>query len=157
SQLQPVFTEQIGVEESLREARRQQDAIRLASIQRAKHNVFVYAWNMDHEPPCVVEFQDGYVWPNFIITPDVIADADLLNNFDTPKYLYLYRISLGTWTKIKPGHVIAVDTHHHIFLRSPNVKECEGMEKLLAASTKSATSHFRLNLQAERADVKMRL
>jgi hypothetical protein len=98
------------------------------------------------------------MWPNFEITAAVLADLELTADGQSTPRLHLYRSLLGTWTKVQLGHVIPVEEHATIFLKSLNVSVCYDFDHHLEAASKlSQPLHFRHNLHRERSHVAAQL
>jgi hypothetical protein len=65
----------------------------------------------------VVEFQDGFTWPLFVITVDMLRELDLLPlstaeaeglPLQVPPRIMLYNQAQGIWVKIKMNHVVGL-------------------------------------------------
>jgi hypothetical protein len=66
--------------------------------------------------PTVVEIQDGFTWPHFIIGRSALNDLDFESDVSS---IQLYRTSLGAWTRVKEGHIIPVEENDRVFLKAP--------------------------------------
>jgi hypothetical protein len=101
-----------------------------------------------------MEFQDGYTWPHFVISRSVLDDLE----FDQDVMaIHLYRTSLGTWTKIKEGHVVEVrHEHDRIFLKLPSVVKCVDLDRHVTINQQGAP-HFRNHLPRERAHIRNKI
>ncbi len=77
SQMRPVHTAQLNHEYMLMETQRQESANRLASMKKAKETVVVHAWSVEDEAPIVRSFQDGFTWPYFSLSIDIISQLSL--------------------------------------------------------------------------------
>ncbi|KAG6805813.1 hypothetical protein H0H92_013904, partial [Tricholoma furcatifolium] len=149
----PIFTEQWEREQQLREERRCADAARIEGVKRAKHTVVVYAWSEESSPPTIMEFQEGFTYPYFILTPTILNDL----NINPSPYFNLYRHSLKVWTTVKAGHSVTIDNTASIFVKSSTIRteHCQAFEaSLRTAIDASKPLHFRHNFQHERAHVK---
>ncbi|KAJ7587482.1 hypothetical protein C8J56DRAFT_1050696 [Mycena floridula] len=122
SQLQPVFTSQRAVEQELQEKRRQEIAKRKENEQRAKQNVEICLWCEDNSAPEESAFQDGFLYPNFQLTADVLLDLGL-HDIHT---LCFYRFSTMTWRTI--------------LLRTTNVAVCQGLDERVEALLTGSTN-----------------
>jgi hypothetical protein len=148
SHMPPIFTEQWETEQILRERQRKTDASRLENINKSKHTVVVYAWTETDVEPTIIEYQDKFIWPHFILTRSVLNDLDFRSDSTT---VLLHRPSLGTWTRVREGHVILVDTQNRIFLRDVGVKQALNFDQLIK---EQKPLHFRSNLPHERSSVR---
>ncbi|KAG5651945.1 hypothetical protein H0H81_006829 [Sphagnurus paluster] len=125
------------------------DAARLA-MQKAEQTVRVYAWRKNNAPPIVVEFQDKFTWPHFVLNDDVLVDLELA----PAKAIQLYRPSLGLWVKIKTGHVLDVNDNIPVLVKSMDVTACidfsRHMETVLeAVKSPELRDAFRVKLRNE--------
>ncbi|KAF8064137.1 hypothetical protein FPV67DRAFT_1451370 [Lyophyllum atratum] len=150
SHMAPIFTSQVETEMSLREARRREDELRIESIRRHNQTVVVYGWNENDAPPAVTEVQDGFSWPHFIISQEVLACIGL--GAVPASSIQVYRDGLGVWANANTNHVILVERGSRIFLRSSLVTTCRDFAVHLHPPHTPAD--IRTNLPAERAYVK---
>jgi len=65
--------------------------------QKTKQTVYVYVWEHDNKDPLVVEFQEGFVWPYFILDTNVLRRVGL-DSLPPFVNLNLYRPQLNMWT-----------------------------------------------------------
>ncbi|KAJ7586783.1 hypothetical protein C8J56DRAFT_891653 [Mycena floridula] len=136
SQLQPVFTSQRAVEQELQEKRRQEIAKRKENEQRAKQNVEICLWREDNSAPEESAFQDGFLYPNFQLTADVLLDLGLHDI----RTLCFYRFSTMTWVTIRPNHQFDIQHQRTILLRTTNVAVCQGLDERVEALLTRSTN-----------------
>jgi hypothetical protein len=74
SHMRPIFTKHYATQQEITEKRRKAEAERLGAIEKAKHCVVAYSWIQNSEEPTVFTFQDGFTWPHFVVTLDVLRD-----------------------------------------------------------------------------------
>jgi hypothetical protein len=65
-------------------------------------------------------------------------------------------MSVGTWTRIKEGHVIEVDSKSPVYLKAVDIVECRDFERHLQLQSEKVP-HFRHDLPKERAYVKSKI
>lgn len=158
SHMPPIFTEQWRREQEIAELKRQRDAQQLENASQSKHGVVVYAWSKDNEPPSIHEFQGGWSWPYFKLTPAVLSTVELMGSTETAKpCIQLYRHGLSTWVTIDPGHTIELCAGDRVFLKARHVRCPAGFDDHLRAPSKQATPHLRYNLPRERSYIREKL
>ena len=108
--------------------------------------------------PSVVQFQEGFTWPLFVITADVLRELDLL---PTPtdgaslQRIMLYNQLQGVWAKIKTDHVVGLKAGDRVFLKFHSVRKCNGFDRLLEGISK--TLHQRHDLPEVRKQVRQQI
>ncbi|KJA25528.1 hypothetical protein HYPSUDRAFT_134644 [Hypholoma sublateritium FD-334 SS-4] len=107
SQMRPVHTAQLNHEYMLMETQRQESANRLASMKKAKETVVVHAWSVEDEAPIVRSFQDGFTWPYFSLSIDIISQLSLSESAQQ-RSLQKYDTEMSMWVRVDVGHVIQV-------------------------------------------------
>ncbi|KAJ7599945.1 hypothetical protein C8J56DRAFT_1072663 [Mycena floridula] len=137
TQIRPVFTEQKRREVEIQEAARKELQLKKEGQLRAKHNVDICVWIENGADPEETAIQDGFSWPDFLLTPSILADIGL----DNVKHFSFYRISTMTWVNIKPGHSLNVASHSTILLRKLDVTDCKDLEQRISSLLDSNTSH----------------
>lgn len=115
--------------------------------------------HQDGAEPTVCEFQDGFQFPHFIVTPSVIKELELdrVVTSDEGTRIYYFRHDIHTWTKIPVGHVINVKNGESVFLKAPGVVKCLNFDEILHNTTitkPKAQFHMRNNLPQERAYIR---
>jgi hypothetical protein len=103
--------------------------------------------------PNVVEIQEGFTWPYFVINHTVREDLEFPPNMTG---LWLYHPLLSTWTKIKDNHIITVEDNAHVFLKAPDVVDCKDFGRHAQSPTQNVP-HFHHDLRSECAYVKSTL
>jgi len=102
--------------------------------------------------PMVVEFQDGFIWPYFIITTSVLDRVGL--SLSSAVSLNLYRPRMKLWTCISVGHVVHLSINDtRIFLKPSNVHFCNELQ----IHTSIMPFIYRMDVTAERAHMKSRM
>ena len=158
SHMPPIFVEQWRREQELAEQKRTIDAHRIASAKQAKHSVAVYAWLEDGAPPLVHEFQSGFTWPFFTLTPEILAVVELDGGGGNARSrLQLYRPSLGVWAGVSEGYTLELCEGDRVFLRGSDVVETADFDKHLRLGSKSDIPHLRHNLPRERREVRNKM
>ena len=166
----PIFTEQWANEQHLLEEKRASDALRLAHTQKSKQTVFVYVWlhvcyiwinicafltsaAQNDTDPIVVEFQDGFIWPYFIISASALARVGL-GSLPPTVSLNLYRPHMRLWTGISVDHIVHLTINNtRIFLKPSNVQSCQDLQ----VHTSMNPFITRMDVTAERAHMKSRM
>lgn len=151
SHMQPIFTEQWKREQEIRAKQHEVNSSRLENINKAKHTVVVFAWVQDDSEPVIVEYQDGFTWPHFLVSRPIIDDLGFENHTTSLK---LFRPSFGRWSRIQENHVVSVDSNNHVFLKGTDVTRCLEFDEHLKQSTQQHVLPFHRNLPAERAAVR---
>ncbi|KIM40256.1 hypothetical protein M413DRAFT_446434 [Hebeloma cylindrosporum] len=154
SHMSSVFTEQWATEQRLREEQRERDSARLRNLQKTKHTILLYVWLQDHVQPTVVEFQDGFTWPHFVLDDSVISLAGLAPL--PPHHRFnIYRPSLGIWTVVSLGHVVEVNENSRVFVKSTDVQHCKNLTE--HSITPTCQFRGRLDVTRERTYTRQRL
>ena len=177
SQMPAVFTEQSGREQELQESRRAAEAEHLRNVRKVNGCVTCYGWplvcqfllshnmslmqplHQDDAEPTVCEFQDGFQFPHFIVTPSIVRELELdrVVSSDEGTRIFYFRHDIHTWTKIPVGHVINVKSGESVFLKAPGVVKCLNFDEILHNTTitkPKAQFHIRNNLPQERAYIR---
>ncbi|KAJ7576368.1 hypothetical protein C8J56DRAFT_1062079 [Mycena floridula] len=92
TQIRPIFTVQKQLEISLQEEARREAAAKRVGQLRAKANVDVCVWHENDIDPEEMAIQDGFIFPHFQLTPEILEDL----NLDMEQRVALYRISTMT-------------------------------------------------------------
>lgn len=176
----PIFTDQYAREQRLQEEKRSRDAERISNLKKSEQGVLVYAFYevrlmsmawismltslKDGSAPVIVEFQEGFIWPHFVISYSVLEDLDLYTppsaSLDEPRIpppIKLYNQQVNVWTKIKIGHVVTLKAGSHIFLKAVAVTRCEGLDSILSTTSTNQEVHHRRNLAGARKYVRERI
>jgi len=107
----------------------------------------------DNKDPLVVEFQDGFVWPYFILDTNVLRRVGL-DSLPPFVSLNLYRPQLNMWTTISIEHIVHLSSDNtRIFLKPSTITRC----KDLRSHTSTLPSIRRIDVTAERAFMKSRM
>jgi hypothetical protein len=110
-----------------------------------------------------VQFQDGFQWPHFVLTHEILCDLDLATDGDEPASIRmkLYNKSLRNWTKVKLGFVIKMTEGHVVLLKGLNVTDCPDFDQIITSTSThnrdNNQPHMRKNLRNERAHVRRKL
>jgi len=152
SQLHPFFTEALARGAELREQKRREEVRRIASELRAKRTVKVFAWTKSGDP-FACSFQNGFVWPYFNLSDDVLEMVGLFNASEERKLELYDAKGFGYWTNVEAGHIIEVREGHSIFLRSKDAEVCRGLKEHLEEFQRSAP-HFYGHLAHDRQGVR---
>ncbi|KAG6913767.1 hypothetical protein DXG01_004445 [Tephrocybe rancida] len=148
SQLAPAFTLQNAIEQSLEEKRREADEVWLASIERAKNHVIVYAWSKDNEDLTIFEVQGGFTHPRFVITAGVLVDGNLVDFADGSTRIMVWNPTIGSWTRIPVNHVVTLKAGERLFLKNVGVMLCNKFDELVLPP--AASFNIRTNIRQER-------
>jgi hypothetical protein len=84
----------------------------------------------------VSEIQGGFKWPHFVITADVLSEVNLLIGPEVEARVNLYKNTLGTWAKVRIGHVITLKEGDRVFLKGLDVSTCANFDRLLSLSNR---------------------
>ena len=107
----------------------------------------------DNKDPLVVEFQDGFVWPYFVLNTNVLRRVGL-DSLPPFVSLNLYRPQLNMWTTISIEHIVHLSFDNtHIFLKPSTITLC----KDLRSYTSTLPTIRRIDVTAERAFMKSRM
>jgi hypothetical protein len=98
--------------------------------------------------PTVVEFQEGFLWPHFVLDDCLIGLAGLVPLPPHPRF-NIYRPSLGLWTVVSLGHVVEVTESNRVFVKSMDVRHCKNVTE----DTITLTPQFRGRLDVTRERV----
>jgi hypothetical protein len=104
----------------------------------------------------VSEIQGGFKWPHFVITADVLSEVNLLIGPEVEARVNLYKNTLGTWAKVRIGHIITLKEGDRVFLKGLDVSTCTNFDRLLSLSNRQVPN-FMNNLRQERAFVQQAL
>ena len=176
SQMPPVFTQQYAQEQELAEQHRLLDAEWLVNTQHACHHVLAYCWPkvccylhllavtnildvQNRSEPTTVLFQDGFQWPHFILTIDVLCELDLssLTGELVDICVKLYNSSLCTCTKVKPGFVIPMKEAQPILLKGLDVTDYPDLNCIISTAFSNHKPHLHSNLSNECSHVHHKL
>jgi hypothetical protein len=106
----------------------------------------------DNKDPLVVEFQDGFVWPYFVLDANVLRQVGL-DSLPPFVSLNLYRPQLNMWTTISIDHVVHLTSDStRVFLKPSTINRCKDLHRY----TSALPSISRINVTAERAYMKSR-
>ncbi|KAG2146624.1 hypothetical protein DEU56DRAFT_753533 [Suillus clintonianus] len=118
----------------------------LEVAERAKNNVIVYAWSearlhmhntitmsltliQDGTEPTIYEFQQGFKFPNFFFSHNVLQKLNMLYDA-TPAPLCVQRYNhlLEMWTMFDLGHMVILQPHNGgiLLVKQACVKDCIG-------------------------------
>ncbi|KAF8240136.1 hypothetical protein L208DRAFT_1068197, partial [Tricholoma matsutake] len=122
SQMTMAFTQHYATEQAQEEHQWAENAEHLAIIEKAKHQVIVYAWPKDGVKAIVFEVQGGFTWPLFTLTSAVLSEAGLLLPGPVEEaHVKKYNTQVHTWSLVPVGHVITLKPGDHVFLKGCNV------------------------------------
>ena len=109
--------------------------------------------------PTTVLFQDGFQWPHFILTIDVLCELDLssLTGKLVDICVKLYNSSLCTCTKVKPGFVIPMKEAQPILLKGLDVTDCPDLNCIISTAFSNHKPHLHSNLSNECSHVHRKL
>ncbi|KAF8157691.1 hypothetical protein BJ912DRAFT_839446, partial [Pholiota molesta] len=155
SHISAVFTEQMALEESMREVNRKKNAMQLETKQKVQQTVVIYAWMEDNLIPAPFEIQDGFIWPHFILSEPVLTAAGFHDVSEDMRF-NLFHFNLGHWTTVKLNHVVELKDPH-VFIKASHVQLCQDFSKFHDSMTASITPNIRSNLAGERAYVKKKM
>jgi hypothetical protein len=91
-----------------------------------------------------------------VITADVLSEVNLLIGPEVEARVNLYKNTLGTWAKVRIGHVITLKEGDRVFLKGLDVSTCANFDRLLSLSNRQVPN-FMNNLRQERAFVRQAL
>ena len=100
----------------------------------------------------MLEVQDGFTWPLFLLTPAVLCDTDLMLPGEQEVWFKRYNPFIHSWSKVLVGHIITLKACGHIFLKWYDVDNCRDFDHLHAAS-QASEPHFSNNLSHKCASV----
>ena len=108
----------------------------------------------DDQDPNIVEVQEGFPWPQFIVSKKLLTLAGFSpEHLASPTFrLQIYREELGVWAAVDTDHVVTVREGSRIFMKSASVSLCRGLDHLLQPPTRQPD--LRTNLAGERAFIK---
>jgi hypothetical protein len=157
--MRPIFTKHYATQQEITEKRRKAEAERLGAIEKAKHRVVAYSWIQNSEEPTVFTFQDGFTWPHFVVTLDVLRDLDLVTEEvdDTSRLrILIYDFVLRSWTKFKLPYVVTLKEEQRcMFFKAANVMDCLNFDAHLKNSiTRNEPYNLHRDLRRERAHVR---
>ncbi|KAF8234246.1 hypothetical protein L208DRAFT_1099814, partial [Tricholoma matsutake] len=134
-----------------------ENAEHLANIEKAKHQVIIYAWPKDGAEAIVFEVQGGFTWPLFTLTSATFSEAGLLLPGPVEEtHVKKYNTWVHTWLLVPVGHVIMLKPGDHIFLKGWDVTNCHDFKTLLSGS-QDCKPHFCNNLPQKRTHVRKAL
>ena len=111
--------------------------------------MFLMSIAQNNTDPMVVEFQDGFIWPYFIINTSVLDRVSL--SLSLAVSLNLYRPCMKLWTCISVDHIIHLSINNkNIFLKPSNVHFCNELQ----IHTSIMPFISRMDVTAERAHMK---
>ncbi|KAF8219603.1 hypothetical protein L208DRAFT_1127622, partial [Tricholoma matsutake] len=152
SQMTAAFTQHYAHELELEEQCRAADALQIECHNKAKHNVIVYGWAKSGGQATVSKIQGNFKWPHFVLTADVLSEVDLLMGPEAEAHVKLYKDTIGTWVKVRLGHVVTLKDRDRVFFKGLDILECPDFDCLLSQSHCQPT-HFMNNLPKEWAFV----
>ncbi|KAG6915505.1 hypothetical protein DXG01_011153 [Tephrocybe rancida] len=150
SQMPPVFTQQYAIEQEINEWNRNKVAAKNTAIRKAKNSMIVFGWGQDGVESTVYEFQEGFVWPHFVITESVISLLDFATETSQVK---IYNCSICMWTKILLGHVVELWDNEQVLLKAIHVTDCLDLDNVLARTLRPSMPNI-TNIATERAFVR---
>ncbi|KAG2738134.1 hypothetical protein P692DRAFT_20640560, partial [Suillus brevipes Sb2] len=153
TQMPALFTQQNAVEEAIQEEERQREHERIQAAQRAKNNVIVYAWTQDGAEPTIYEFQEGFKFPNFFFSRDVLCKLDILAE-DTTQVppIQRYNCVLDTWMRFDVGHMVTLQDRDGgaLLVKNACVKDCVDLGRHLQKLAHPSSPNIMKALPAER-------
>ncbi|EAU85728.1 hypothetical protein CC1G_12444 [Coprinopsis cinerea okayama7 len=156
SQMPAIFTETVRVSQELAERQRRADAEQREAANRARQTVTVRGWGQtseDWDTSRSHTFQDGYTYPYFKITDDVLEAVGLLEGGG--KGLEYYDVKAATWSGINKGYIHDMSKFPpYVFLRLRPNTTCVGLDLWLS---KMATPQLYSNIAFERKAVRTAL
>ncbi|KAF8223575.1 hypothetical protein L208DRAFT_1065364, partial [Tricholoma matsutake] len=159
SHMRPIFTKLYATQQETTKKRQKAEAERLGAIGKAKHHVVVYSWIQNSEEPTIFTFQDGFTWPHFVVTLEVLHDLDLVPEEvdDTSQlHILIYDFVLQSWTKFKLPYVVTMKEEQCcMFFKAANVMNCLNFDAHLKNSiTRNEPYNLHQDLHRECAHVR---
>lgn len=102
----------------------------------------------DDTNPTVIEIQEGFTWPHFVLDDKVLTLVGLTAT-SVDEQFNIFCTSLGIWTVISRGHVLEVAENNQVFIKSLSVLDCKDLVQHTLPTIASCRS--RLNVTSERA------
>ncbi|KAG2037614.1 hypothetical protein BDR03DRAFT_1010659 [Suillus americanus] len=153
TQMPALFTQQNAIEESIQEEEQQRDHERLQAVQCAKNNIIIYAWIKDGTEPIIYEFQEGFMFPNFFFSHDVLCKLEILSE-DTAQVppMQRYNCVLDTWTCFDVGHMVTLHDRDGgaLLVKNACVKDCIDLGHHIQKLTHPSSPNIVKALPAER-------
>ncbi|KAG2356679.1 hypothetical protein BDR07DRAFT_1380625 [Suillus spraguei] len=116
-----------AIEESIQEEEQQRDHERLQAAQHAKNNDIVYACIKDGIKPIVYKFQQGFTFPNFFFSHNVLQKLNILSE-DTVQVppMQQYNCVLDTWMCFDVSHMVTLHDHDGgtLLVKNACIKDC---------------------------------
>ncbi|KAG2125819.1 hypothetical protein DEU56DRAFT_916320 [Suillus clintonianus] len=153
TQIPALFTQQNAIEESIQEEERQRDRERLQAAQRAKNNIIIYAWIKDGTEPIIYEFQEGFTFPNFFFSHDMLRKLEILSE-DTVQVppVQRYNRVLDTWMRFDVGHMVTLHDRDGgaLLVKNACVKDCIDLGRHIQKLTHPSSPNIVKALPAKR-------
>ncbi|KAG1841135.1 hypothetical protein DFJ58DRAFT_732587 [Suillus subalutaceus] len=153
SQLPPIFMERYAEQErTLQQTQAKAASDRDFQMQVA-NTVNAYGWCKDGEDAQLCEFQNGFVYPKFPVTTDILAALGLPFGIDGKHLVQYFNPSCCRWVQIFQGHVLTLDARS-VYLCNVGVTVTPDFDSVFTHSSDAAAPpHLRKNLPRERASV----
>ncbi|KAG2034598.1 hypothetical protein BDR03DRAFT_825460, partial [Suillus americanus] len=134
--LKPIFTEAYAEEEANDLHQCNLEKEQREAAEHAKYQVTLYVWTADGVEPDVHELQQGFKFPNFFLTAEILCKLGLLTHEgDVSLTLWLYNHERRLWTSFDVGHMVKLhDNNLTIFLKDSLVTHCVDLERHLQQS-----------------------
>lgn len=65
----------------------------------------------------IFKAQGGFKWPHFVLSAEVLGEADLLVGAEDDVHVAIYNVSIGQWMKVQVGQVVLMKDHDHVFVK----------------------------------------
>ncbi|KAG2145728.1 hypothetical protein BD769DRAFT_1346769, partial [Suillus cothurnatus] len=151
-QMPVLFMQQNAIEEAMQEEERQRDCECIQAAQQAKNNIIVYAWTQDGMEPTIYEFQEGFLFPNFFFSHDMLRKLCILSD-DTAQMppIQRYNCVLDTWMHFDVGHMVTLHDHDGgaLLVKNACVKDCVDLGHHLQKLTHLSSPNIAKALPAE--------
>ncbi|KAF8548466.1 hypothetical protein OG21DRAFT_1526472 [Imleria badia] len=158
SQLRPIFVEHVAEvhERAAQKHRRDQEV--LQAKKKTHESVVVFSFPKNDDPPVTVEFQEGFTYPYFKLTEEVLDDLQLaLSEAETSsRAVHFFNRHLDTWVMMKVNSVIDLTgSLQKLFFKGTHVTSYPSFDRHLeAAATPVSRPNPRLSLSQERSHVR---
>ncbi|KAG2038580.1 hypothetical protein BDR03DRAFT_981529 [Suillus americanus] len=154
--LKPIFTEAYAEEEANDLHERKLEKEQHEAAECAKHQVMLYVWTANGVEPDIHKLQQGFKFPNFFLTAEILHKLGLLTHEgDASLTLQHYNHKRRLWTSFDVGHMVKLhDNNLTIFLKDLLVTHCIDLERHLQQSRLSPVPNLFTNLADERKAVK---
>jgi hypothetical protein len=84
----------------------------------------------DGAEPTIYEFQQGFMFPNFFFSCDILQKLDILPDTSAPLRVQRYNRLLQTWTMFDMGHMVTLQPRDGgiLLVKDARVKDCIGFD-----------------------------